>query len=73
MNKIQNIGIGNYIRDPRGAMAANGAKQILKISDNYGNGFLCYPVKSFDSGVPTLIYTSHQIIAIDTMVEQVSP
>ena len=71
--KIQNVGVGNYIRDPRGAYATNGARQILKIDANYGNSFLCYPVKSYESGMATINYSTHQFIPIDTEVEQVSP
>lgn len=73
MPKIQNVGVGNYIRDPKGVKAANGARQILKIDASYGNSFLCYPVKSYASGLATLNYSTHQFIPIDTEVEQVTP
>lgn len=74
MPKIQNVGVGGYIRDPRGTHGADSRQtniQILFVAKNDGNSFLCYPVTA--TNPLTLDTTRYQQIPIDTNVQQVSP
>lgn len=73
MPKIQDVGIGNYIRSPRGRHGADSRQsnvEILQVARNDGNTFLCYPVTS--TAPLTLDTTRYQQIRIDTWVDQVS-
>jgi len=75
MPKIQNIGLGNYIRNPRGRHGADSKQmniEVLKVSENHGNSFLCYPVTDPKTVPVTVDTTRYQMIPIDTNVEQVS-
>lgn len=74
MPKIQNIGIGNYIRSPRGRHAAGTTKiEILQVAANNGDSFLCYPVVKKDSNTITVDTTRYYQIPIDTDVDQATP
>lgn len=75
MPKIQDVGVGGYIRNPKGRAGADSRQmnvEVLKVSENHGNGFLCFPVTKVASGVATLDKTRYQFIPIDTNVKQVS-
>lgn len=76
MAKIQTIGVGNYIRNPKGIRGVNSRQsnvEILKIYANNGNSFLCYPVKSVQSTRVILDTSQYYQIPIDTNVEQATP
>lgn len=75
MAKIQNIGVGNYIRNPQGrhGMQSRGTNvEVLKIEENHGNSFLCYPISDPSSVPVTLDKSRYLFIPIDTDVQQVS-
>lgn len=75
MPKIQDVGVGNYIRNPKGRHGADSRQtnvEVLKVSRSEGNGFLCYPVVDAAAVPPTLDTTRYQIIPIDTVVKQVT-
>lgn len=75
MPKIQNVGIGNFIRNPRGRNAANSRAmniEVLQVAQNNGNSFLCYPVTDAKSVPVTVDTTRYQQIPIDTVVDQVT-
>ena len=63
MPKIQVVGVGNFIRDPKRP------GQVLGVVTNNGNSFTCYPVSRVDSGVPVYDKTTYQMISLDTNVE----
>lgn len=73
--KIQNVGIGNFIRNPRG-QHGSGSRQmnveVLQVAKNDGNSFLCYPVTDAKTVPVTVDTTRFQQIKIDTVVDQVS-
>ena len=74
MAKIQNIGVGNFIRNPRGRHTPESKQQsieVLQISSNQGNSFLCYPVKDAGAVPVTVDQSRHYFIPIDTNVERV--
>ena len=76
MAKIQNVGVGNYIRNPRGNRGLNSQQmnvEALRIDSNQGNSFLCFPVTAMNSGSPVVDTTRYLQIPIDTEVEQVFP
>ena len=74
MPKIQNIGLGNYIRNPRGRHISGGTKiELLQIASNEGNSFLCYPVTGKNSSQIIVDTTRYYYIPIDTDVEQATP
>lgn len=74
MPKIQNVGIGNYIRSPRGRHAAGSDKmELLQIAANNGNSFLCYPVIKKDGTTITVDTKRYYDIPVDTDVEQATP
>lgn len=76
MPKIQNVGVGGYIRNPRGRDAEDSRgmnTEILRVEGNDGNSFICFPVKRFDGGVPVIDTTRYQQIRVDTVVDQVFP
>lgn len=74
--KIQNVGLGNYIRNPKGVRQTDAPGmniiEALKITQNNGNSFLCYPVKDPKASPVTLDTTRFYDIPIDTMVERAS-
>ena len=77
--KIQNVGIGNYIRNPRGRKLANSdgsAVEVLRVDANQGNSFLCFPVVGYKAGASeneaVLDRTRYLQIPIDTEVQQVT-
>ena len=79
MAKIQNVGIGNYIRNPRGRLQPGSrgtAVEVLKINSNSGNSFLCFPVtgvKQGPDGSEAVVDTTRYLqIPVGTEVEQVS-
>lgn len=73
MARIQNVGVGKYIRNPKG-MRPNSSSGIetLQIASNEGNNFLCYPVVSSESGRVVVDTTRYLHIPIDTDVQQVT-
>lgn len=74
MARIQDVGIGNYIRNPRGGRESAGVRisDILKVMNNDGNTFRCYPVKSVNSGEATLETEVYYNIPLDAQVDQVT-
>lgn len=75
MPKIQNVGLGNYIRSPRGRHGQNSRQmntEVLQVSRNDGNNFLCFPVVDARTIPVTLDTTRYQYIPIDTVVDQVT-
>ena len=75
MAKIQNIGIGKYIRSPKGRHGTDSRQsnvEALFISRNDGNSFVCYPVSGKRGTEAVLDYTRYYQIPIDTEVEQVT-
>lgn len=75
MLKIQNVGVGKYIRSPRGIKGANSRDmniEVWQVAVNEGNSFRCYPVTDPKS-IPVTVDTTHyRFLPLDTMVEQVS-
>lgn len=75
MVKIQNVGVGNFIRDPRGRHGDDSRSQnveALIVVANEGNSFRCHPITDAKSVPVTYDLTRFQFIPIDTMVEQVT-
>lgn len=75
MAKIQTIGVGNYIRNPRGGSPIDALGMnigVLQIFENHGNYFLCFPVVDAKAVPVTLDKTKYRFIPIDTNVEQVT-
>lgn len=74
MPKIQNVGIGKFIRDLRKTGHSKGQRisSVLQIATNEGNAFKCFPVKSVHSGRIVLDTTKYHFIPIDSEVEEVS-
>lgn len=75
MAKIQTIGVGNYIRNPRGGHNSDSLGmniQVLQIAENHGNSFLCFPVTDPKSVPVTVDKTKYRFIPIDANVEQVT-
>lgn len=62
-SRIQNVGVGAYIRNPKRA------GEILKIVTNDGNSYVCYPVTG--TSPVTLDTTRYQHIPLDTQVQVV--
>lgn len=75
MPKIQDLGVGNYIRSPRGRRGQDSRQmnvEVLLIASNEGNSFKCFPVTN-PSSVPVGVDTTrYQFIPIDTVVDQVT-
>lgn len=79
MPKIQNVGIGNYIRNPRGRRSDDSrgtAVETLQVASSQGNSFTCFPVtavKSGPDGTEAVVDTTRYLqIPVDTVVEQVN-
>lgn len=75
MAKIQSIGIGKYITNPDGRKlsGSNGHSiEVLQISENHGNSFLCFPVVDAKANPVTVDKTRYQFIPIDTNVQVVT-
>ena len=79
MPKIQDIGIGKYIRNPKGRKFENSkgsSVEILQIASSQGNSFTCFPVTSTKVGADgkeaILDKTRYLQIPVDTQVEQVT-
>lgn len=73
MAKIQDVGIGNYIRNPRGVKTKDGGGmgvEALRIDRSEGNSFLCFPVTS--KTPLTLDRSRGLVIPRDSEVEQVT-
>lgn len=75
MAKIQDIGTGNYIRDPRGVKTTDGRGmniRVLKVQANDGNSFRCHPIKSIRGSTVEIDTENFIQIPIDTQVEPVT-
>lgn len=75
MPKIQNVGVGNFIRNPRGRQGEDSRGtnvEVLQVAVNEGNSFRCYPVTDAKAVPVTVDTTRFQFIPIDTMVQQVT-
>ena len=72
MPRIQNVGVGNYIRNPKGVRGDSSGVEVLQVGSNEGGSFICYPVISSASGKIVLNTKRYYNIPIDTMVDQVS-
>ena len=75
MPKIQNVGVGNYIRNPKGVKARDSlgmSIEVLKVESNEGNSFKCVVVSNASNNPVLLDTTRYYMIPIDTQVEQVS-
>jgi len=75
MPKISSVGLGNYIRNPRGRHGVDSRGmniEVLKIAEDHGGSFLCYPVTNTETVPVTLDTTRYQFIPKDQVVDQVS-
>lgn len=72
MAKIQNIGVGNYIRSPKGRLAG-GKIEVWQVAINNGNSFTCYPVTGKNSTKVTVDTTRYYDLPIDTEVDSATP
>lgn len=75
MPKIQNVGVGNYIRNLKGVKAKNSLGmniEVLKVDSNEGNAFKCVVVSDPSANPVKLDTTRYYMIPIDTQVEQVT-
>lgn len=75
MLKIQNVGIGSYIRSPRGRHGVDSRQsniEVWQVSRNDGNSFLCFPVTDAKTVPVTLDTTRYWYVPLDTMVDKVS-
>ena len=75
MPKIEDVGLGNYIRNPRKTKSKSGdvlLGTVLRVEVNDGNAFRCHPIKSIDSTRVTIDTENFQFIPIGTNVEQVT-
>lgn len=75
MAKIQNIGVGGYIRNPHGKMGTDSRETniaVMQVFANNGNSFRCHAVLSSESGRVVLDMTRYLDIPIDTEVKQAS-
>lgn len=75
MAKIQTIGAGKYIRNPRGIKGHNSGGmnvEVLQIAVNQGGSYLCYPVTNTETNPVTVDTTRYYQIPIDTEVQQVT-
>lgn len=70
--KIQNIGLGNYIKNPRRTLISGGQRipEVLLVHINDGNAFRCYAVKDSKANPVTIDDSKAYVIPIDTEVEQ---
>lgn len=66
MPKIQNVGLGNYIRNPKNR------KEVLRVDTNNGNSFTCYPVKAVHSTRVVVDTERYEQIPLDREVEQIT-
>lgn len=76
MPKIQNIGIGNYIRNPRGTGATTGgvkSREVMQVFVQDGNQYRCHPVINARAVPVTLDMKRYIFIPVDTEVETASP
>lgn len=74
MPKIQDVGVGNYIRNPRKVSRSSGVPKsaVMQVFKNDGNAFVCHPVKSSASGRVVLDLENYMYIPLDTQVDQVT-
>jgi hypothetical protein len=75
MPKIQDIGVGNYIRNPQGNKSADSLGmniEALQIYADDGGSFMCFPVTGKRGTEPILDKERYYQIPIDTNVEQVT-
>jgi len=73
MAKIQNIGIGKYIRNPKGRKASDSTNvEVLQIAENHGNAYLCFPVTGRRGTDVILDKTRYLFIPIDSNVNEVT-
>lgn len=79
MPKIETVGVGKFIRNPRGRHSPDSrgtAIEVLQIASNNGNSFTCFPVTAVNAGPDgpeaVLDTTRYQDIPIGTNVEQAS-
>ena len=75
MPKIEDVGVGKYIRNPRRGKNKSGdvpLASVLRIEANDGNAFRCHTIKRIDSTRVTIDSENYQFIPIGTNVEQVT-
>lgn len=75
MAKIQNIGVGKFIRSPRGIKGIDSKGmniESMQIVSNEGNSFRCCPVTNGSSNPIKIDTTRFIFIPIDTDVDQVT-
>ena len=75
MPKISDVGVGGFIKNPRGTRLRGSnrtAVEVLKVSRNDGNSFLCIPVLEVKGTVVVLDSERHYFIQSDQFVDQVS-
>lgn len=77
--KIENVGVGGFVRNPRGRDNPNSRGsniEVLKVTTDNGNSFTCYPVSSVKVGATgreaVLDTTRYQQIPKGTNVQQVT-
>lgn len=73
--KISQIGVGGYIRNPKGRYGVdsqNSNIEVLKVAQNQGGSFICYPVTDPKTVPPTLDMTRYQFIPKDQVVTEAS-
>lgn len=75
MIKIQNVGVGNFIRNPRGRHGVDSLQsnvEVLQVATDEGNSFKCFPVIDSKAVPVTVDTTRYQFIPIDTFVKKVT-
>ena len=74
MAKIQNVGLGKFIRGPKGRRTSGNVRvgKAYQIVNNDGNSFRCFEVLSSDSGRIVLDETKWINIRLDQEVQEVT-
>ena len=75
MSKIQNVGVGGYIRGLKGIKGVDSRgmnSEVWKVMSNEGNSFKCCPVTNGSTNPATIDTTRFMFVPIDTNVSQVS-
>lgn len=75
MPKIQNVGVGGYIRGLKGLMGIDSRglnAEVWKVMSNEGNSFKCSPVTNGSANPVVIDESRYYFIPIDTNVDQVT-
>lgn len=75
MPKIQNVGVGGFIRGLKGMKGVDSRgtnMEAWKVMTNEGNAFKCCPVLDGAANPVKVDETRHYMVPIDTRVDQVT-